>query len=218
MFLMEVPVPYGFTLTTTLPASPQEIYDAWLDSVGHSQMTGSDARMSDKTGAEVSAWDGYITGRNVELVPGERIVQSWRTRNFTDEHEDSLITVTLEKVEEGTLLTLSHTNVPDAQTSYEQGGWQQHYFDPMKDYFSARQRTRPGRKSKSATRKTGPKRAGTAQSAKSRRTAQAAPSRRGAQKAKAKVGKKAPKRAAAKSRRTAANKTRTKMKWARKRR
>jgi len=193
-------VPYAFTLTTTIPASPQEVYDAWLDSLGHSEMTGGDARMSDKTGAEVSAWDGYITGRNVELVPSERIVQSWRTTNFTDEHEDSLITVTLEKVEEGTLLTLRHTNVPEAQTSYEQGGWQQHYFDPMKEYFLARHRTRPGRKSKPAARKTKPKRAGTA---------------RGAQKAKAKVGKKAPKRAAAKSRRTAASKTSTKTKSAR---
>jgi uncharacterized protein YndB with AHSA1/START domain len=213
---MEVPVPYGFTLTTTLPASPQEIYDAWLDSVGHSEMTGGDARMSDETGADVSAWDGYITGRNVELVPGERIVQSWRTTNFTDEHEDSLITVTLEKVEGGTLLTLWHTNVPDAQTSYEQGGWQQHYFDPMKEYFSTRQRTRPGRKSKPAARKTKPKRAGAARSAKSRRTAQAAPSRRAAPKAKTKVGKKAPKRAAAaKARRTAAKKTSTKTNSAR---
>ena len=77
--------------------------------------------MSDEVGAEVSAWDGYITGRNLELIPGERIVQSWRTTQFTNEHEDSIITVTLEEVEGGTLLTLVHSNVPDGQTSYEQG-------------------------------------------------------------------------------------------------
>jgi hypothetical protein len=50
-----------FTLTTTIPASAQEIYDAWLDSLTHSEMTRSEASMSDEVGAEVSAWDGYIS-------------------------------------------------------------------------------------------------------------------------------------------------------------
>ena len=51
---------------------------------------------------------------------------------------DSIITVTLQEVEGGTLLTLVHSNVPDEQTSYEQGGWQEHYFEPMKEYFADR--------------------------------------------------------------------------------
>ena len=97
------------------------------------------------------AWGGYITGRNLELIPGERIVQSWRTAEFTDEHEDSIVTVTLEEVADGTLLTLTHSRVPDGQTSYEDGGWQVHYLEPMQDYFAARKR--PGRKAKAAAPK-----------------------------------------------------------------
>src|SRR6516162_11569208 len=120
---MEVPVPDAFTITTTIPASPQEIYEAWLNSVVHSEMTGGEASMSDEVGADVSAWDGYITGRNLELVPGERIVQSWRTTEFDDAFEDSIVTILLQETEEGTLLTLEHTNVPDTHRSYEEGGW-----------------------------------------------------------------------------------------------
>src|SRR6202171_4420576 len=90
----EARVPYDFTLTAVIPASAREIYEAWLDSLAHSEMTGGEAIMSDEVGAEVAAWDGYITGRNLELVPGKRIVQSWRTSEFTDQHEDSIITVT----------------------------------------------------------------------------------------------------------------------------
>jgi uncharacterized protein YndB with AHSA1/START domain len=131
---------YTYTLTTTIPASAQDVYEAWLDSLAHTEMTGAEAIMSDEVGAEVAAWDGYIAGRNLELVPGERIVQSWRTTEFTDEHEDSIITVTLEEVADGTLLTLTHSKVPEAHKSYEQGGWQKHYFEPMQDYFSKRQR------------------------------------------------------------------------------
>ena len=100
-------MPYTFTLTATIPATPVEIFEAWLDSIGHSEMTGGEATMSDEVGAEVTAWDGYISGRNLELVPGERIVQS--------------ITVVLMETEDGTLLTLEHSNVPDERKSYEQG-------------------------------------------------------------------------------------------------
>jgi uncharacterized protein YndB with AHSA1/START domain len=145
---------YAFTLTTTIPASAREIYEAWLDSLAHSEMTGGEAIMSDEVGAEVAAWDGYITGRNLELVPGERIVQSWRTTKFTEEHEDSIITVTLEEVADGTLLTLVHSKVPEGQTSYERGGWQKHYFEPMKEYFAKRKGAGAGRDAKAAAPKT----------------------------------------------------------------
>src|SRR6516165_4145941 len=152
-------MPYSYTLSAVIPASPAEIYRAWLDSIGHSEMTGGEATMSDEVGADISAWDGYITGRNLELVPGERIVQSWRTTQFTDEHEDSIITMTLEGVEDGTVLTLVHSNVPDEQTSYEQGGWQEYYFEPMKEYFAELNRARADRPSKKAGPKAEPKRA-----------------------------------------------------------
>src|ERR1700681_1430650 len=134
----EARVPYDFTLTAVIPASAREIYEAWLDSLAHSEMTGGEARMSDEIGGEVSAWDGYITGRNLELVPHERIGQAWRTNEFTDDNGDSIITVTLEDDDDGTLLTLVHSNVPDGQTSYEQRGWQEHYFEPMAKFFSKR--------------------------------------------------------------------------------
>ncbi len=184
-------MPYTFTLTTTIPASPQEIYEAWLDSLGHSEMTGGEATMSDEIGAEVSAWDGYISGRNLELVPGERIVQSWRSTEFGDEHEDSVITVLLEETGDGTLLTIEHSNVPDEHRSYEEGGWQSNYFEPMVAYFAERKRGTAGASStpavsKSAAKGSGkspPKRA--AKSARKAKPAVGAKSKRAAPPAKA---------------------------------
>jgi uncharacterized protein YndB with AHSA1/START domain len=164
---MEMHMPYSYVLTAVIPATAEEIYHAWLDSTAHSKMTGGEATMSDRVGAEVSAWDSYITGRNLALVPSRRIVQSWRTSNFTDAHEDSIITVTLQNVSDGTLLTLEHKNVPDDQRSYEEGGWQSNYFEPMAVYFAERRQTtskkasKRGRaaatKSKRATKKTQPR-------------------------------------------------------------
>jgi activator of HSP90 ATPase len=126
---------YAFTLIDIIPASPRAIYDAWLDSRGHTAMTGSKAKMSNKLGTEVSAWDGYIWGKNLVLEPGKRIVQTWRTTKFADEDPDSKIMVTFAPTEGGTLVTLHHSGVPDGQTSYENSGWQDNYFEPMKKYF-----------------------------------------------------------------------------------
>ncbi len=126
---------FGFTLSDTIPATPQQIYDAWLDSEGHSAMTGGGATASPVAGAAFTAWDDYISGRNVVLEPGRRIVQSWRTTRFTPEDADSQIEVLLEPVAGGTRLTLHHTNVPDGHTGYQDGGWQDHYFEPMKRWF-----------------------------------------------------------------------------------
>src|SRR5580692_4407264 len=187
---MEANMHYAYTLTTTLPASAQEIYEAWLDSLAHTEMTGSEAIMSDEVGDEVAAWDGYISGRNLELVPGERIVQSWRTSEFTDAHEDSIITVTLEEVADGTLLTLVHSKVPEDQKSYEEGGWQVHYFEPMKDYFSKRKRAgKVKAKTKTKAKTTG---AAKSKAAKSKAKTRSKPkSKRAAGKAKPKRAKKA---------------------------
>jgi uncharacterized protein YndB with AHSA1/START domain len=126
---------YAYTLTALIPASPRDIYDTWLDSRGHSAMTGGKAMQSAKVGATINAWDDYITGKNLHLEPGKRIVQTWRTTQFTNAHGDSVITVTLTRIPGGTRLTLNHANVPDDQTSYEESGWKEHYFTPMQRYF-----------------------------------------------------------------------------------
>jgi uncharacterized protein YndB with AHSA1/START domain len=131
-------MPYDYSLTAFIPASARDIYNAWLDSLAHSEMTGGQANISSEPGAAFSTWDGYISGRNLELVPGERIVQAWRTTKFDEDHEDSIVTITLEDRDDGALLTLSHSNVPDTHLGYEQGGWHTHYFEPMIAYFTGK--------------------------------------------------------------------------------
>jgi len=127
---------FEFSLSVVIPATPQEIYDAWLNSRGHGAMTGSKAHVSAKAGAEFSAWDGYISGRIIKLEPGRRIVQSWRTTDFAKSDADSQIEVLLKPVKGGTKITLRHSNVSNGHTAYRDGGWQKHYFNPMKKYFS----------------------------------------------------------------------------------
>ena len=105
----------SFTLTTFLPASAEEIYKAWLSSEGHSQMTGSQAKVQGGSGGAFTAWDGYIWGRTLELEANRRIVQAWRTSEFPEGSPDSRVEILLEEDPNGTKTTLTHTNIPDGQ-------------------------------------------------------------------------------------------------------
>jgi activator of HSP90 ATPase len=123
-----------FTIKTTINTSAKNIYDAWLSSDGHSNMTGGEATASKSIGDEFTAWDGYITGKNIELEENERIVQSWRSTEFDAADEDSLIEVLLAENNGITELTLHHSNLPEGEDHYK-NGWDEHYFQPMKAFF-----------------------------------------------------------------------------------
>ena len=125
-----------FEVSALIPASPEVVYEAWLDSEGHTKMTGGEAKVSSEVGGEFEAWDGYIQGRNLELEYGKRIVQSWRTSEFAENEADSRIEVTFDREGDGTKVTLRHTNLPPHGEQYEQG-WVDSYFVPMQEYFES---------------------------------------------------------------------------------
>lgn len=123
-----------FEISDSFPVPPQVVYDTWLDSEGHAAITGSPATASAEVGGEFTAHDGYINGKNLELVPGKLIRQSWRTQQFADSDPDSELEITLESQGSGTWLTLKHTNLSDDGDHYKTG-WVEHYFEPMKTHF-----------------------------------------------------------------------------------
>lgn len=125
----------SFELSILLSAAPDEIYSAWLTSAGHSSMTGSPARVDGRVGGEFSAWDGYIIGRTLELEPGHRILQAWRTSEFPEDAPDSRVEILLLHAPDGTRLTLIHTEIPEGQADSYRQGWQDFYFTPMQEYF-----------------------------------------------------------------------------------
>lgn len=60
--------------TVFFKAPPELVYEALLDAKKHSEFTGSPATANARVGSTFTAWDGYITGRNVELVRTKKIV------------------------------------------------------------------------------------------------------------------------------------------------
>lgn len=130
------------TISAFIPASPLQVYAAWLDGEQHTEMTGGAAHSEPVVGASFDAWDGYIHGMNLELEPGRRIVQSWRSSQFPDDAPDSRLELLLEPEGEGTRVTLRHWDIPAGQAQDYEQGWHEHYFTPMREYFIRRGLTR----------------------------------------------------------------------------
>ncbi|OYU94016.1 MAG: hypothetical protein CFE21_18050 [Bacteroidetes bacterium B1(2017)] len=124
----------NFSVSETFPASSQDIYNAWLDGASHSLMTGSNATAGNNVGDSFTSFDEYAWGKNLELVPNEKIVQSWRTTEFSDKEEDSIIEVLFEENGEFTKVIINHSKLPPHGNTYNQG-WIDYYFEPMQDYF-----------------------------------------------------------------------------------
>lgn len=117
--------------------SAKQLFMSWLDSEDHSAFTGSPAKIDGGINGQFTAWDGYISGRTLELEPHQRIVQSWRTTQFPNDSPDSRLEVTLHEADDGTFITLHHTNIPTGQGEDYRTGWEEYYFKPMRAFFSA---------------------------------------------------------------------------------
>jgi activator of HSP90 ATPase len=130
------------TQKVLIPASPEEVYDAFIDSKKHSAFTGAKATCDPRVGGEFTAWDGYITGRNLELEKGKRIVQEWSTSEWPEGYPPSRLELTFRKVKDGTELTMVHSNVPAEQAEEYRQGWIDNYWDLLKEYFLKKKRSK----------------------------------------------------------------------------
>ena len=102
-----------FEVSDVIPATPEEIYEAWLDSEEHSRMTGGQAKVSPKVGDNFEAWDGYIQGKNLELDYPRRILQEWRTTEFDETETNSRLEILFETANVGARVTIRHSNLPE---------------------------------------------------------------------------------------------------------
>ena len=121
--------------TVVIPASPMEVYEAYVDPQKHCEFTDSKATGKPKVGGKFTAWDGYIFGKFLELEPGKRVVQEWTTTDWEEGYGPSKLELTFCAAPGGTELVMVHSNVPKAQADEVAEGWVEFYWDPLKAYF-----------------------------------------------------------------------------------
>jgi activator of HSP90 ATPase len=93
------------------------------------------AQISTLAGGEFAVFGGYISGRQIELVPNVRIVQAWRTGSW-DPGTYSIARFALAPQGTGTLLTFDHTGFPKGEAEHLAEGWKTNYWQPLETLLS----------------------------------------------------------------------------------
>lgn len=88
------------------------------------------AEISREVGGAFALFGGYITGRHVELVPNERIVQAWRTGSWPP-GVYSIAKFDLVEQGSGTKIVFDHTGFPKGDAESLASGWKAHYWEPL---------------------------------------------------------------------------------------
>jgi activator of HSP90 ATPase len=117
--------------------TPAALYDLYLNSKKHSAATGADAKLSTKVGGAFSAYEGYITGKNLHLQQDKLIVQTWRASEWESSDPDSIFIMELQAKGKNTVLHISHLNMPDSKADSIGKGWHEHYWEPWRLYLGA---------------------------------------------------------------------------------
>ncbi len=116
-------------------ASPERVYGALTEARQFSAFTGgAPAEISLEAGGAFSCFGGKIVGRNLELVPGRRLVQAWRAGSWP-EGVDSIVRFELQRRGEETRIVFDHTGFPEDQRPHLESGWSAMYWEPLRKYL-----------------------------------------------------------------------------------
>jgi activator of HSP90 ATPase len=90
---------------------------------------------SSRTGGSF-CYDGHVVGRQIELVPGERLVQAWRFPVW-EPGRYSIVRFSLVAENGGTRLILDQHGEPDDWHDHVDANWPTFYLTPLAEHFSA---------------------------------------------------------------------------------
>jgi activator of HSP90 ATPase len=124
--------------TVVLPAAPNELYEMYMDSEVHGEITGAPAKISEEAGSPFEAFGGLLVGTTIQVVKFRLIVQSWRSVNFNKTDPDSTLIISFTPEDDEGRIDLVHVNVPDSDFQDISGGWESRYFAPWLTYLQSR--------------------------------------------------------------------------------
>ena len=115
-------------------ANPQRLYEALLDTKQFTAFSGRPAEINRNIAGPFSVFGGHIIGRNLELVPNQRIVQAWRVVTWP-EGVYSIVRFELKAQGSATHLVFDHIGFPEGLHDHLAEGWESNYWALLKNYF-----------------------------------------------------------------------------------
>jgi activator of HSP90 ATPase len=132
---------------TAFKASPKQIYEALTDAKQFQKMellsgamksldlTNKPAQISREPGGAFTIFGAFIVGRQIELVPNQRIVQAWREISWPP-GVYSIVKFELQEEGSGTKLIFDHTGFPSGNAAHLAAGWKSHYWGALEKFLA----------------------------------------------------------------------------------
>jgi activator of HSP90 ATPase len=87
--------------------------------------------ISDQVGGPFTLFGGYVTGRNLQMIPGTRLVQAWRAGSW-DAGDYSVVRFELRpRTGARCQIVFDHRGFPQGQGKSLAYGWRVHYWEPL---------------------------------------------------------------------------------------
>jgi activator of HSP90 ATPase len=115
-------------------ASPERIYKALLDEQQFSAFSGETARIQREAGGAFKLFGGRVVGRNVELIPNQRLVQAWRSERWPS-GTYSIVRFELSVQGSGTRVIFDQTGFPPENREAQNTGWPKFYWHRLRKYL-----------------------------------------------------------------------------------
>ena len=122
-------------MAASLPATPDKLFDMYLDAEAHAAFTGMPVTLQPHAGGVFRAFDGNLAGKILHIEPKILIVQTWRAANWPLTAMDSVLALSFWAAEDGARIELVHANVPDEDFAGVSQGWEKYYWTPWRAYF-----------------------------------------------------------------------------------
>jgi activator of HSP90 ATPase len=117
-------------------ATPKRIYETLTDAKQFSAFSGgASADISAEVDSSFSCFGGMLLGRNIELIPNQRIVQAWRAKPW-ESGVYSIAKFELREEGAGTRVIFDQTGFPPEQQEHLEGGWQTNYWGPLRKHLA----------------------------------------------------------------------------------
>ena len=116
-------------------ASPKRVYEALTDAKQFSAFSGLPAEIHGEARGSFKCFDGQITGRMTELVPSQKIVQTWHVAMWPD-GVNSMVRFELKAQGGGTRLSLDRSDFPEENREHLEAGWPRMYWESLKKYLA----------------------------------------------------------------------------------
>lgn len=121
-------------------ASPETLFEIFMDSKKHAAATGGPAKISRKVGGAFTAFGGMLRGKNLLIDPKKMIVQAWRSSQWKTKDADSILILRFSKTAGGGRIDLVHAGVPEYDHQGVTQGWPKYYWEPWKAYVAKRKK------------------------------------------------------------------------------